>query len=222
MDKRKPPTAPPAVADSAPEPSEQLAADETATIQKLANIHARLDGVEMRFCFHSGYLAALHSMRSAVADGIIPDVQPGILTDAERQEVTRTVGSLLQQRRDTQTPNHPMGDTAPGWLTSCPHWCTSEHRPGEHPDDRQHTGVYYYTPLQTMDYVDYGTPGAPDWMPRDLMVALVQEYREVEPRALVMETADDVALYLTLDEARRHRDHLTELLADAAQAGGAL
>lgn len=114
-----------------------------------------------------------------------------------------------------QTPNHPMGDTAPGWLTFCPHWCTSEHRPGEHPDDRQHTGVYYYTPLQTMDYVDYGTPGAPDWMPRDLMVALVQEYREVEPRALVMETADDVALYLTLGEARRLRTHLDELLADA-------
>ncbi|GHE48335.1 hypothetical protein GCM10017673_57600 [Streptosporangium violaceochromogenes] len=216
------PASPLALLNPAPTLGEQPSADETATIHDLAGTHARLETAEVRYAFHAGYLAALHSMRDTVTTGATPAVRPGtVLTDAEREEVARVVESVLQRRRAAETPNHPAA--APDWLRSRPHWCTlcpttghnpfTGHGAADHPDDRHHIGAYHCVPLHTMDYVPDGVSHT--WRPREIMTALTQGYREIEPRVLLTDSTDTVELRLSLGEARQLRDHLDELLADA-------
>lgn len=173
----------------------------------------------------------------ALTDTLTPAQYAGraCITCGASDTILKPLGKLLDRDVvECETHEWRRRDAAgpASWLTQpCPRWCTDApdihegftiHRASDCPEDRRHSGDYFSVPLHTMDYVSFGPPASPSFKAREVMANLVQHYREAEPRICLSDDVDTFAIYMTLDEARRHRDHLTELLADAAQTGGAL
>lgn len=106
----------------------------------------------------------------------------------------------------------------PVWMTEpCPGWCLSNY--GEHihggedaPEDRHHLSAVTVQPLLTMEFPNYESPTTPRYAPLDLMVDLLQHYREAEPRVVVNDTSDKFTLYLSLDEAQQHAVNVMEMV----------
>ncbi|MGV9600782.1 DUF6907 domain-containing protein [Streptosporangium sandarakinum] len=117
----------------------------------------------------------------------------------------------------TETPAaRPSDAERPAWLTGpCPDWCSSLHNASDHPEDRHHDGANESVELTTMDFVDYGAPGRPNYRPQVALMDLVQGYREVEPRVCVVEGSDRFVFYLPLAEAEEFAGHLLRLVAEA-------
>ncbi len=115
----------------------------------------------------------------------------------------------------------------PYWLQRpCPRWCedTSQHREGDHPDDRIHFSLSHTIWLSTEDPTveTHGTrsaDGCPDpdsWQvwPAEVRLWLRQDYREAEPR-IGFGADDSKDVHLTIAEAAELRDLLSQLITEA-------
>lgn len=112
-------------------------------------------------------------------------------------------------RREAKNP--------PVWLTQpCPAWCVTRHSGPDDPGDRIHDSPLMAVPLLTMDFINYESPTEPRFAPVELMVDLVQGYREAEPRIVLNDTSDKWSDYLSLYEAEQLAKNLTALV-DAAR-----
>lgn len=92
------------------------------------------------------------------------------------------------------------------WLTGpCPSWCRDQHTDlSEAPADRAHVGPYTSVPLTSENY-PRGTKA-----PIDLMTRLEQGYREIEARVCMVDNETETPRFLTLDEAERLVENLTQ------------
>lgn len=107
-------------------------------------------------------------------------------------------------------------DNPPTWLTGpCPPWCADEHHAIDLPGDRLHGSPCLTVELRTMDYLNLGSPERPEFRPREMLMDLVQGYREIEPRICLNDNTDTFEVYLTLIEAERVSAHLSALVAQA-------
>ncbi|MFI7148429.1 DUF6907 domain-containing protein [Nonomuraea sp. NPDC050022] len=108
----------------------------------------------------------------------------------------------------------------PYWQTEpCPAWCRDVHKGSDEESDRLHTSPWQITPVTTMDMENFGHgSGLPSWVAHTAEVSLQQGYREVEPRVLMHDAANDrYHLYLTLDETKQLAN---AMLAHVAAARG--
>ncbi|MEU7861235.1 hypothetical protein [Nonomuraea sp. NPDC049141] len=111
----------------------------------------------------------------------------------------------------------------PYWLPEpCPAWCKDIHERSDEESDRLHTSPWQIIPVTTMGMENFGRgSGTPSWVAHTAEVSLQQGYREVEPRVLQHDAANDRwHAYFTLDEAEEHAKNILSLVAQArGQAG---
>lgn len=101
----------------------------------------------------------------------------------------------------------------------CPAWCKDVHKGSDEEGERLHTSPWQITPVTTMDMENFGRGGGTThWVAHTAEVSLQQRYREVEPRVLLHDAANDrFYIYFTLDEAE---EHAKNILGSVAQARG--
>ena len=111
----------------------------------------------------------------------------------------------------------------PYWLPEpCPAWCKDVHERSDEESERLHTSPWQIIPVTTMPMENFGRgSGTPHWVAHTAEVSLQQGYREVEPRVLQHDAANDRwHAYFTLDEAEEHAKNILSLVAQArGQAG---
>lgn len=100
----------------------------------------------------------------------------------------------------------------------CPAWCAyaEDHRDGDSPRDRHHSGNSYSIDLLTVEAVPTGESEQP-FAPDRLWTELTAEYREKEPRLSLNAGSDSFHTYLSLDEAE---EFATQILTQVRAARG--
>ncbi|MFI9552673.1 DUF6907 domain-containing protein [Nonomuraea endophytica] len=154
---------------------------------------------------------------SRYADGYGPQV-PAAWEETAVLAGTRAANAIRFQYVGQMSARKNERDDEPAyWLEShpCPDWCTrSLHLGSDHPSDRHHDSATDYVWLDTMEPEVFEQPehrfGAPQ-----VNFHLTQHYREREPRIYISNSAEDLNLYASLDEAEKLANALLALVAQA-------
>ncbi|WP_157251013.1 DUF6907 domain-containing protein [Nonomuraea typhae] len=152
--------------------------------------------------------------RTRYADGYGPQVPEAWEDKAYREGFAAANKVRFQYVGMAKARENERDDEAAYWLEShpCPEWCSRAlHLGSDHPTDRMHDSAIGFVSLNTMEPEVYPDPdrfGAPQ-----VNFQLTQHYREVEPRIYVSNSAQDLNLYASLDEAEQFANALLTLVA---------